>query len=91
MYFTPLIYVICVITIIYASFSTLRTIDVKELIAYSSVAHAAVYLMGSFSNSIQGIEGAIALGLGHGFVSSAAQPLKIYFSKFFHPWSRRPG
>ena len=69
MYFTPLIYVICVITIIYASFSTLRTIDVKELIAYSSVAHAAVYLMGSFSNSIQGIEGAIALGLGHGFVS----------------------
>jgi NADH-ubiquinone oxidoreductase chain 4 len=70
MYFTPLIYVICVITIIYASFSTLRTIDVKELIAYSSVAHAAVYLMGSFSNSIQGIEGAIALGLGHGFVSS---------------------
>nr|GFA30430.1 NADH dehydrogenase subunit 4, mitochondrial [Tanacetum cinerariifolium] len=34
------------------------------------LAHAAVYLMGSFSNSIQGIEGAIALGLGHGFVSS---------------------
>ena len=69
-YFTPLIYVICVITIIYASFSTLRTIDVKELIAYSSVAHAAVYLMGSFSNTIIGINGAISLGLAHGFVSS---------------------
>jgi NADH-ubiquinone oxidoreductase chain 4 len=70
LYFTPFIYVICVITIIYASFSTLRTIDVKELIAYSSVAHAAVYLMGSFSNTIQGINGAITLGLAHGFVSS---------------------
>jgi NADH-ubiquinone oxidoreductase chain 4 len=61
---------ICVITIIYASLSTLRTIDVKEIIAYSSVAHAAVYLMGIFSNTIQGVEGAIVLGLGHGFVSS---------------------
>jgi NADH-ubiquinone oxidoreductase chain 4 len=70
MYFTSVIYVIGVITIIYASFSTLRTIDVKELIAYSSVSHAAVYLLGVFSNSVQGIEGAITLGLAHGFVSS---------------------
>jgi NADH-ubiquinone oxidoreductase chain 4 len=69
-YFTSVIYVIGVITIIYASFSTLRTIDVKELIAYSSVSHAAVYLLGVFSNSVQGIEGAITLGLAHGFVSS---------------------
>ena len=70
MYFTPVVYVIGVITIIYASFSTLRTIDVKELIAYSSVSHAAVYLLGVFSNTIQGIEGGIVLGLAHGFVSS---------------------
>ena len=68
--FTSLIYLIGVITIIYASFSTLRTIDVKELIAYSSVSHAAVYLLGAFSNTIQGIEGSIVLGLAHGFVSS---------------------
>jgi len=68
--YTYIIYLIGVITIIYASFSTLRTIDVKELIAYSSVSHAAVYLIGVFSNSIQGIEGGIVLGLAHGFVSS---------------------
>ena len=68
--YTPIVYTICVITMIYASVSTLRTIDVKELIAYSSVSHAAVYLLGSFSNSVSGIEGAILLGLGHGFVSS---------------------
>lgn len=69
-HFTSVIYVIGVITIIYASFSTLRTIDIKELIAYSSVSHAAVYLLGVFSNTVQGIEGGILLGLAHGFVSS---------------------
>ncbi|PIM97222.1 NADH:ubiquinone reductase (H(+)-translocating) [Handroanthus impetiginosus] len=88
MYFTPMVYVIGVITIIYASFSTLRTIDIKELIAYSSVSHAAVYLLGVFSNSIQGIEGGIILGLAHGFVSSglficaggnAGTPLSLNF------------
>lgn len=68
--YTYVIYVIGVITILYASFSTLRTIDIKELIAYSSVSHAAVYLIGAFSNTVQGIEGSIVLGLAHGFVSS---------------------
>jgi NADH-ubiquinone oxidoreductase chain 4 len=65
-----IVYTISVVTILYASFSTLRTIDIKELIAYSSVSHAAVYLIGAFSNTIQGIEGSIILGLAHGFVSS---------------------
>jgi len=68
--YTYIIYIIGLITIIYASISTLRTIDIKELIAYSSVSHAAVYLLGVFSNTIQGIEGGILLGIAHGFVSS---------------------
>ena len=70
LHYTYFVYLIGVITIIYASISTLRTVDVKELIAYSSVCHAAVYLLGVFSNTIQGIEGGITLGLAHGFVSS---------------------
>jgi len=65
-----IIFMIGIITIVYASISTLRTVDIKELIAYSSVSHAAVYLIGAFSNVIQGIEGGILLGLAHGFVSS---------------------
>jgi NADH-ubiquinone oxidoreductase chain 4 len=69
MEYTYIIFLIGVITIVYASLSTLRTIDIKELIAYSSVSHAAVYLLAVFSNSIQGIEGAINLGLAHGLVS----------------------
>jgi NADH-ubiquinone oxidoreductase chain 4 len=68
--YTFIVYLIGVITIIYASISTLRTIDIKELIAYSSVSHAAVYVLGVFSNTIQGIQGGIILGLAHGFVSS---------------------
>ncbi len=67
---TFVVYIVGIITIIYASLSTLRTVDIKELIAYSSVSHAAVYLIGAFSNTIQGIEGSILLGLAHGFVSS---------------------
>jgi len=69
-YFTYFIFLVGVITIIYASLSTLRTIDIKELIAYSSVSHAAVYLLGAFSNVLHGLQGSIVLGLGHGFVSS---------------------
>jgi len=70
LYYTYIVFLIGVLTIIYASLSTLRTIDVKELIAYSSVSHAAVYLIGVFSNTLQGIQGGISLGLAHGFVSS---------------------
>lgn len=67
---TFIVYLIGALTVIYASFSTIRTSDVKELIAYSSVAHASVYLMSAFSNSHSGIVGSILLGLAHGFVSS---------------------
>src|SRR6201993_440012 len=70
LYYTYIVFLIGVLTIIYASLSTLRTIDIKELIAYSSVSHAAVYLSGVFSNTLQGIQGGICLGLAHGFVSS---------------------
>lgn len=70
-YYSPLVQTICVITIIYASLVTLRQTDFKKLIAYSSVAHAATIALGVFSNTIQGIEGAILLGIGHGLVSPA--------------------
>ena len=70
LYFTPLVSTFCVISIIYGSLSTLRTTDIKEIIAYSSVCHTSVYILGVFSNTIPGIEGAIVLGLAHGFVSS---------------------
>ena len=70
-YFLPLVQTIASLTIIYASLSTLRQIDTKQLVAMSSVAHMGVAVLGLFSNNIQGIEGGILLGISHGFVSPA--------------------
>jgi NADH-ubiquinone oxidoreductase chain 4 len=68
-FYLPLVLTIAVISIIYASFSTIVQQDTKRLIAYSSIAHMGVVVLGLFSNSIQGIEGAILLSIAHGFVS----------------------
>jgi len=70
-YFAPLVYTLCVVSIIYASLSTLRQVDLKGIIAYSSIPHVAIATMGLFSNSLQGIEGAMLLSLAHGLVSPA--------------------
>jgi NADH-ubiquinone oxidoreductase chain 4 len=69
LYFTPLIYTLSVISIIYASLTCLRLIDVKAIVAYSSVSHMGVVVLGLFSNNLQGIEGAVILGLAHGVIS----------------------
>jgi NADH-ubiquinone oxidoreductase chain 4 len=62
---------LAIISLIYASLATIIQQDTKTLIAYSSIAHMAVVLLGIFSNNIIGIEGAILLGIAHGFVSPA--------------------
>jgi len=70
-YFTPLINVLCVVAIIYASLTTLRQVDLKKIIAYSSVAHMAFVTLGIFTLNLQAIEGSIFLMLSHGIISSA--------------------
>jgi NADH-ubiquinone oxidoreductase chain 4 len=70
-YFSPLVQTIAIITLIYASLATIIQQDTKALIAYSSIAHMSVVILGLFSNTIQGMEGAILLALAHGFVSPA--------------------
>ncbi len=70
-YFSPLVQTFAIISLIYASFSTIIQQDTKRLIAYSSVAHMAVVVLGLFSNNLVGIEGAILLAIAHGFVSPA--------------------
>nr|AEK66757.1 NADH dehydrogenase subunit 4 [Ferrocalamus rimosivaginus]AEX98089.1 NADH dehydrogenase subunit 4 [Ferrocalamus rimosivaginus] len=69
--FTPFIYTLSAIAIIYTSLTTLRQIDLKKIIAYSSVAHMNLVTIGMFSPNIQGIGGSILLMLSHGLVSSA--------------------
>ena len=70
-YFSPLVQTIALITIVYASLATIVQQDDKALIAYSSICHMGVVILGLFSNTIQGIEGAILLAIAHGFVSPA--------------------
>jgi len=70
-YFTPLVFTMCVIGILYSAATTIRQIDLKKIIAYSSVAHMNFALLGLFTNNTQGIEGSLFFMLGHGVVSSA--------------------
>jgi NADH-ubiquinone oxidoreductase chain 4 len=70
-YYSPLVQTIAVITLIYASLATLRQTDFKALVAYSSIGHMAVVVLGLFSNTIQGMDGAILLSIAHGVVSPA--------------------
>jgi len=70
-YFTPLVYAIAVIGIIYTSFTAIRQTDFKRIIAYTSVAHMNLVIVGMFSFNNIGLEGAILQSLSHGFVASA--------------------
>ena len=69
--FTPFIFGLSVIAIIYTSLVALAQEDMKKLIAYSSVAHMGFVTMGCFAANQQGIEGAIIQMLSHGVVSAA--------------------
>lgn len=69
-YFTPLVLTMSIVAIIYTSATTLRQIDLKKIIAYSSIAHMNLVTIGLFSMSLAGVEGAIFLMLSHGLVSS---------------------
>jgi NADH-quinone oxidoreductase subunit M len=77
-YFTPLVQAMSVIGIIYASLTTIRQIDLKRIIAYSSVAHMNFVTLGVFAcdpiygeSRCIGVEGATMLMISHGLISSA--------------------
>ena len=69
--FTPLIYGLSIVAVIYTSLVALAQEDMKKLIAYSSVAHMGFVTIGTFAANVQGIEGAIIQMLSHGVVSAA--------------------
>ncbi|MBK93170.1 MAG: NADH-quinone oxidoreductase subunit M [Rickettsiales bacterium] len=70
-FFTPLIYFLSVVAVIYTSLIALVQKDMKKLIAYSSVAHMGFVTIGIFSANIQGIHGAILQMISHGLISAA--------------------
>jgi len=70
-YFAPFVYAMSVVGIVYTSFTAIRQTDFKRIIAYTSVAHMNLVMVGLFSFNIIGLEGAILQSLSHGFVASA--------------------
>ena len=70
-YFTPLIFSLSIVAVIYTSLVALVQSDMKKLIAYSSIAHMGFVTAGTFTLNVQGVEGAIYQMLSHGIVSAA--------------------
>ncbi|VBB68597.1 NADH-ubiquinone oxidoreductase chain M [invertebrate metagenome] len=70
-YFTPLIYTLSIVAVIYASLVALVQDDMKKLVAYSSVAHMGFVTIGLFTPTQQAVEGALFQMLSHGIVSGA--------------------
>jgi len=69
--FTPLIYGLSIVAVIYTSLVALVQEDMKKLIAYSSVAHMGYVTIGLFTLNEQGIQGALFQMLAHGVISGA--------------------
>jgi len=70
-YFSPLVFVFSLLGIIYASITAIKQTDFKKIIAYSSVAHMNLVVLGIFSGNIIGVEGSIIQSISHGFIASA--------------------
>ncbi len=70
-FFTPLIFTLSIIAIIYTSLVALMQEDMKKLIAYSSVAHMGYVTLGIFTFTKQGVEGSVFQMISHGLISAA--------------------
>jgi NADH-quinone oxidoreductase subunit M len=70
-YFTPLMFALSAIAVIYTSFVALAQTDMKKLIAYSSIAHMGFVTMGIFAVTSEAVQGAVIQMLSHGLVSGA--------------------
>ena len=70
-FFAPIVYLLSIVGIVYTSFTAIRQTDFKRIIAYTSVAHMNLVMVGLFSFNTVGLEGAILQSLSHGFVASA--------------------
>ena len=69
-YFLPLVYVLTLTSILYTSLIAIRQTDLKRIIAYASIAHMNLVILGLFTLTVDGIKGAILQMLSHGLVSS---------------------
>jgi len=67
--FLPFVFLLCLFGILYTSLSTLAQTDMKRIVAYSSVGHMNLAVLGLFSGTTIGFEGALFSVISHGFIS----------------------
>ena len=67
----PLLLGLSVVGVIYGALVAMVQEDIKSLIAYSSVSHMAMVMVGIFSLTVNGLQGGIFLMLSHGFTTGA--------------------
>jgi proton-translocating NADH-quinone oxidoreductase chain M len=70
-FFTPFVDTLALISMIYASITAVRQLDLKRIVAYSSIAHMNLGVLGIFSGNIQGLSGSVLLMLAHGLTSAS--------------------
>ena len=68
-FYSPLVSIIGLVSIVYSSLVIFRLLDIKKIIAYSSIAHMNLMLLGLFSLTLEGIMGSCFLMIGHGLIS----------------------
>jgi NADH-quinone oxidoreductase subunit M len=68
---TPFMAVLSIVAIIYGAYMALAQVDLKKLIAYSSVSHMGFVTLGLFVLNQQGIEGAVLQMVNHGITTGA--------------------
>jgi len=69
MYYASFVLLLCIISIVYTSMSTLRQTDIKRIIAYSSIAHMNVAILGIMMLTPVSVAGSLLLMFGHGIIS----------------------
>ena len=70
LYFAPFVSVLAIIGVLYSCLAALSLIDLKQIIAYSSIGHMNVSIIGLFSNDLNGLTGCFLYTIAHGFVSA---------------------
>src|ERR1051325_8148380 len=68
---TPFMAALSIVAIIYGAYMALAQVDLKKLIAYSSVSHMGFVTLGLFVMNQQGIEGAVLQMVNHGITTGA--------------------
>ena len=63
--------ILAIIAIIYTALVAYAQEDIKQVIAYSSVSHMGVIILGIFAINVEGIGGSLFLMISHGIVSGA--------------------